>query len=364
MTPLVSVLLPNLNNRRFLDERVETIFNQTLKDWDLVIIDNHSEDGAWEFFQTLPARDNRVRISQAPKAGLYPNWNNCVRQATGRYVYIATSDDTMPPDCLEKLVDALETNPQCDLAHCKLRLIDEHGHDAPDWWSQHSMFVLSAPALLEQRHLRLAPFDGLLHLSGETVYTSITQLLIRRTLFNRVGLFEARWGSVGDFNWCMRASLVGNTVHVPGTWGGWRVYSGQATAGVRIGSPEHYAQMNEMIEDAVTRSEAAVAAPIRSRLKSWAVQTRELRDFNRGLQSQPRALQRGCFVLSSILSGSKAAVQHLKARANHQESWPENAGTKIQSWLKECGVGPVLVPAPAQARVADTGNQSGTSDRR
>jgi len=39
---------------------------------------------------------------------MYANWNNCINLAQGKYVYIATSDDTMTPDCLEKMVGALE----------------------------------------------------------------------------------------------------------------------------------------------------------------------------------------------------------------------------------------------------------------
>ena len=87
--------------------------------------------------------------------------------------------------------------------------------------------------------MRRAPFDGLLHLRGRAVYTSITQLLIRRSLFDRIGHFDSRWGSVGDFNWNMRAGLVTNTVHVPDTWGGWRIHASQATALNDFMSAEH-----------------------------------------------------------------------------------------------------------------------------
>jgi glycosyltransferase involved in cell wall biosynthesis len=52
----ICICLPNLNNRRFLPERLETIFQQTFTDWELVVVDNHSEDGAWEFFQEQAAR--------------------------------------------------------------------------------------------------------------------------------------------------------------------------------------------------------------------------------------------------------------------------------------------------------------------
>ena len=103
------------------------------------------------------------------------------------------------------------------------------------WWSTRSVFALSSGPLLDRSHIRRAPFDGLLHLSGRSVYISITQLLIRRSLFDRIGLFESTWGSVGDFNWSMRAGLAASTVHVADTWGGWRLHAAQATRGCRPG---------------------------------------------------------------------------------------------------------------------------------
>src|SRR5437764_4130389 len=218
-SPRVSVCLPNLNNRPFLEERLSTIFDQSFTDWELVIFDNLSDDGAWDFFQQAARSDGRIRIAQAPRQGMYANWNNCINAARGEYVYIATSDDNMASDCLEKLVEAMDANPECDLAHCALRMFDRNGDELPsEWWSQWSLFARSSRPLLNQRHVRRAPYDGLLHLSGDTVYTSITQLLIRRSLFALTGLFESRWASLGDFNWNMRAGLLANAVHVPDTW--------------------------------------------------------------------------------------------------------------------------------------------------
>ena len=253
-SPLVSVCLPNLNTFPYLEERVDTIFAQTYDNWELVVSDNFSEDGAWPFFEKLARRDARVRISQAPREGLYPNWNNCIRAAQGEYVYIATSDDTMATDCLEKLVGAMESHPECDLAHCQLRMIDPQGKIQEDGVSPNSIFALSSGDRLFQRHVRRAPFDGLLHMLGTIVYFSITQLLIRRSLFDKVGLFESRWGSIGDFNWEMRAGLVANTIHVPDTWGGFRVHPLQATARWNFASPEFFTKLEEMIDDALSRS--------------------------------------------------------------------------------------------------------------
>jgi glycosyltransferase involved in cell wall biosynthesis len=249
---------------------VETIFDQRCKDWELVVSDNFSDDGAWAFFERLASKDHRVSIEQAPREGMYANWNNCIRRARGKYIYIATSDDTMAPDCLEKLVAVLERHPECELAHCRLQAEGERADAVNSWWHERSLFARSSRRMKDCLHIRLAPFDGLLHLYGEPVYTSITQLLIRRSLFERIGLFEAKWGSIGDFHWGMRVSLVANTIHVPDTWGGWRQHSAQATYHAGLGTDEHRQKIEEMIVDVLSRSGQGVSQHVLSQLhRGW-----------------------------------------------------------------------------------------------
>ena len=69
MTPLVSICLPNLNARPFLEERFHTILGQTLQDWELFVYDSHSDDGSWELIQDFAKKDARIRILQGPREG-------------------------------------------------------------------------------------------------------------------------------------------------------------------------------------------------------------------------------------------------------------------------------------------------------
>src|ERR1051325_6631619 len=131
MSPLVSVCVPNLNTYPFLRERFDTIFKQSLTDWELLVYDSYSQDGAWELIQEVGKTDPRIRVWQGPREGTPGSWTPCIKEARGKYVYIATSDDTMAPNCLERLAQALERHPDCDLAHCRLKMIDENGGDVP-----------------------------------------------------------------------------------------------------------------------------------------------------------------------------------------------------------------------------------------
>ena len=256
----------------------------------------------------------------------------------------------MAPDCLEKLAAALNRHPECQLAHCSLRIVDQSGNESHDWWPSGSLFARSSDGLLYRPHVRLAPFDGLLHLTGESVYVSITQLLIRRSLFDQIGFLTSRWGSVGDFNWCMRASLVANTVHVPETWGGWRVYEGQATAAAGLGSPEHDRKIDAMIADALEfwlQTDSDGVLPDQKR--AWAARGNALRQLHRELEQRPRCSRRWPFLLKELVSGSWAARQHIRSRVGHRDVWPGAAGKIIRRWLLEAGPGPALVPVSGSA---------------
>lgn len=347
--PRVSICLPNLNNRAFLEERLTTIFDQSFTDWELIIYDNHSEDGAWEFFQDASRRDPRIRIEQAPREGMYANWNNCIRAARGDYVYVATSDDTMASDCLEKLVEALDATPECDLAHCNLRMFDSNGDEIrSQWWPRFSLFARSSRSLLQQRHIRRAPFDGLLHLSGDTVYTSITQLLIRRSLFSRIGFFESRWGSLGDFNWNMRAGLVANTIHIPDTWGGWRQHGAQATAAARFHTPEHVAEIDQMIDHAIATVTPLLSSRTRNPLiRKWNPRMRDMRQIDLAMRTLPTRFRRSLFLARHLVAGSWGAWWHVIDRVREGPGFSECQPEVMMKWLEEEGLTPTLVPLKA-----------------
>ena len=231
MTPLVSICMPHLNSGRFTRERVESILRQTLPDWELVIIDSQSDDGSRQILESYAADDARIRLVQGPRDGIYTNLNRAIELASGKYIYIATSDDTMVPECLEQMVRALEENPDCGLCHCSLQIIDDQGRpvsEAEDWRTWSRQTECFGP-WLDVPHVRRAPHDGILHLGLGTVYASLTQLLVRRRVFEELGFFRTDCSAHADFEWGMRVGLNENVVHLPNRLATWRRHAAQAT---------------------------------------------------------------------------------------------------------------------------------------
>ena len=224
--PLVSICLPNLNTRPFLEERLETIFAQTVGDWELIACDSYSNDGSWEFFQKFKD-DPRVQLHQVPREGIYPGWNECLRRATGQYVYMATSDDTMTPQCLEKLVAPLERHPDISIAVCDYQTIDNQSRPLP-------MPLENSPRAflgewLQRPCVRPRLTEFLLHCCFHTIWVTMTTVLFRRKLLERTGMFRTDVGVQADLAWALRATLLSDIAWVPGQLATWRRHDNQAT---------------------------------------------------------------------------------------------------------------------------------------
>lgn len=212
---------------------MESIVAQTFTEWECLAFDNFSDDGSWEVINAFAKQDSRIIAAQAPRQGMYANWNNCIREANGDYIYIATSDDTMSPDCLEKMRSTLDSHPECDICQCGLQMIDREGLPMIQGTGGKSWETLANTAfyggMLKTAHIRRAPYDGLVALAYGTAWTSMTQVLIRRSLFDRIGLFPTQWAGVGDAAWQMRAGLVANVAYIPEKLATWRYYEGQGS---------------------------------------------------------------------------------------------------------------------------------------
>jgi glycosyltransferase involved in cell wall biosynthesis len=328
--PRVSVCLPNLNGQPFLTERLESILKQTFWDWELIVVDGFSDDGSWELLRDQAADEPRMRLSQAPREGVLAGINACIRQARGEYVYIATSDDTMESDCLEKMVAALDAHAECGICHCCLRIINAAGEDvAPHLqWSRYRSSEYFGE-LMNVPHIRLAPHDGLLHFALYTVYTSLTQLLIRRSVFKHVGIFDVQFGPPGDFEWDMRASLLTNTFHVPETLATWRIHAGQATTD--LDTSQRRLALQRMARVALRR--ARKVAP--DRLRKVPIRRLEYaydRDYVWwGLLERQSWKAQRFFLLRQCLVRPRVVLEYIRKRRTGQ---PFERGDKV-GWIRQ-----------------------------
>jgi len=127
--PKVSIVLPNYNYARYLDERIQSLLNQTYKDFELIILDDASTDNSLEVIRKY--RDPRIRTQFYAKNSGLPckRWNDGADLAQGEYLIFAEADDSCHPTLLEKLVDKLDENPSVGLAFSQSLIIDSEGNN-------------------------------------------------------------------------------------------------------------------------------------------------------------------------------------------------------------------------------------------
>lgn len=227
--PRLSICLPNLNGRKFLPERMNSILEQSFRDWELIVCDSYSDDGAWEFLEGF-RNDARIRLHQVPREGIYAGWNECLSRAQGEYIYIATSDDTAKPDLIENMVGLLEKHPDVDLVVCGFEFIDERSKImTPPPFTEVGAFYDPWRATPCRRSGWL---EFLVHAGLDCPsWTSITSVVFRKKLVQKIGFFRSDCGTCADRLWAMRAAVMTDTISIPAKLATWRQHPCQASWG-------------------------------------------------------------------------------------------------------------------------------------
>lgn len=125
ITPLISVIVPNYNHSKFLSKRLESIFNQTFQDFELIILDDASSDNSVEVIrQIISDRKNVSLIINSKNSGsTFAQWNKGIALARGKYIWIAESDDFASELFLSQLVPLLEENNNCTIAYSQSKYV-------------------------------------------------------------------------------------------------------------------------------------------------------------------------------------------------------------------------------------------------
>ena len=129
MNPTVSVIVPNYNHGAFLQQRLDSILQQTYQDYELFILDDCSSDNSRDIIQQYAQRYPHVQtfFNQHNSGSPFAQWNKGVALARGKYVWIAESDDYSDPRFLEVVVEKLEQYPTVDVVYAQSWVVNAQG---------------------------------------------------------------------------------------------------------------------------------------------------------------------------------------------------------------------------------------------
>jgi glycosyltransferase involved in cell wall biosynthesis len=210
--PLVSIVIPVFNCEKYIEETVQSILNQTMQDFEIILIDDVSQDKSLEIMQKLSLIDTRIKVFRNSKnSGAAASINFGLKKVRGEYVCRFDGDDIMTKNKLEKQSYFLDNNPKIDMVYSDMVVWyqDYKGNkkrvNGPDFKHDQAFKILRKSS--ERKDLgHIEPY---LLLLGEGVTESISSgsAMFRARVLEKIK-FDARLRNAEDYDFWF--SLIGH----------------------------------------------------------------------------------------------------------------------------------------------------------
>ena len=125
LTPKISVIIPCYNVEKYLRECLDSVVNQTLKDIEIICVNDGSTDGTQKILEEYAQKDDRILLINKPNGGLSLARNTGMEKMRGEYVAFLDSDDWVDLDFYEKLYNAAKQNGADSAIGCTVYFLDE-----------------------------------------------------------------------------------------------------------------------------------------------------------------------------------------------------------------------------------------------
>ena len=209
--PRVSVVIGTYNGERFLRPAIQSILNQTFRDFELIAIDDCSTDGTLQILREF--KDDRMRIvCNERNLGIAGTFNNGIAAARGEYVALQDHDDISLPTRLECQVAYLDKHAQVGMVGSSCKVMDEAGTLVPHWPVEYD------DAKLRWSLLWRCPFFH-------------TTVMVRRRAIEEAGGYSSdpKYRFAEDYDLMSRVALRRSVANIPQLLGCWRMHSMSAS---------------------------------------------------------------------------------------------------------------------------------------
>ena len=196
--PLVSVVLPAYNAARYLEETLNSVLAQTLRDFELIVVDDGSTDRTPEILRSFAAADQRVRVVTQENRGYTNAIIAALKVATGSFIARMDADDICLPERFARQVDYLQRNPRCGVVGTRALLMDSDGDPIKVW---------EVPL---QHH----EIDHL-HVSGKPGQIVHPAAMIRSTALAEAGGYDSTCEPAEDYDLWLRLGECSELANLP-----------------------------------------------------------------------------------------------------------------------------------------------------
>ncbi|MGJ5672167.1 MAG: glycosyltransferase family 2 protein [Nostochopsis sp.] len=115
LTPEISVILCTYNREKYLDNCINSVIAQTFKDWELIIVDDGSQDNSFDIVNIYVQKFRQIRYIKHQNRKLAYSKNIGIKNSFGKYITFIDSDDVYKPNHLESRLGFMKANPDIDL---------------------------------------------------------------------------------------------------------------------------------------------------------------------------------------------------------------------------------------------------------
>ena len=130
--PEVSIIVPIYNVEKYLEKSVEALINQTLKNIEIILVDDGSTDDCPNICNLYAEKDSRIKVIHKENQGLGMARNSGLEIATGKYVTFLDSDDNIDLDFYESLYKCINEN-KADAVWGEFKWVDNNGNILKKW---------------------------------------------------------------------------------------------------------------------------------------------------------------------------------------------------------------------------------------
>lgn len=125
---MISVIIPVYNAEAYIKRCLESIYNQTYKDYEVVIIDDGSTDSTEKICLDFVKKDKRFNIYQKENGGSASARNYALRQLKGEYIVFVDADDYIHPDYMSTMMNVAE-NQGADIVQCEFQTVSNYKNE-------------------------------------------------------------------------------------------------------------------------------------------------------------------------------------------------------------------------------------------
>ena len=200
----VTVIIPAYNSAKHLPGALESVFKQTYRDFELVVVDDGSTD---DTRKVLEGYKNRITYLYQENGGPSKARNTAIRAAKGRYVAFLDADDLWLPHKLEQQMKLIESDPRLGLVFSDAEYFDGEPPLVGSYWKQRGCYD---EMISESRMIRNA-FSKLMAINPILPSTA----LVKKDCFDKTGLFDEALRYVEDKEMWLRISRYYSMACVP-----------------------------------------------------------------------------------------------------------------------------------------------------